>query len=325
MTPRLMVRPIITAIVLGALLSITAEAQVSGQVFEITPESARPTVGDTVTLRFRVRLDERDLLFDTIPAVVGELPPGVRVLSVEKLQRTPDRIFHGRATIAFYRPGHRAIPTFGLPFMRAVKGVQRATLASDSAFVDITPVLPAGSPPLKDIHELEPRRGLPLVPLATVATLVLGLVAYRRLSRRRPAVVAPPRTAAPVLAPAPTAYTRALERLAVIEQERWPMRNQVARHYESVVEVLRDYLETAEDIPARERTTGELIWALPPHLSEDGLRERLAELLAESDLVKFARARPTPAAAATFLSQARTLLELWHQRQSSIELADAVR
>src|SRR4051794_4727981 len=113
MNPRLLIGPIITAIVLGTLLSPTAEPQVFGESFEITPESARPTVGDTVTLRFRVRLDERDLLFDTIPAVVGELPPGVRVLSVEKLQRTPDRVFHGRAKIAFYRPGHRAIPTFG--------------------------------------------------------------------------------------------------------------------------------------------------------------------------------------------------------------------
>ncbi len=324
MKSRRIVGPIIM-VMLGALLSRTAKAQVSGQVFEITPESAGPTVGDTVTLRFRVRLDERDLLFDTIPAVVGELPPGVRVLSVEKLQRTPDRIFHGRAKIAFYRPGHRAIPTFGLPFMRAVKGVQRATLASDSAYVDITPVLPAGSPPLKDIREIETRRQLPLVPLGAVALVVLGMAAYRRLRRRRRAVAAPPRPAVPVPAPAPTAYTTALERLAAIELERWPMRNQVARHYESVVEVLRDYLESAEDIPARERTTGELIWALPPHLSDEGLRERLAELLAESDLVKFARARPTPAAAAAFLSQARTLLDLWHRARSSAEFVDAVR
>jgi len=325
MTPRFIVGPILTAMALGALLSRTVTAQVSGQVFEITPESARPTVGDTVTLRFRVRLDERDLLFDTIPAVVGALPPGVRVLSVEKLQRTPDRIFHGRAKIAFYRPGHKAIPTFGLPFMRAVKGVQRATLVSDSSYVDITPVLPAGSPALKDIREIETGRRLPLVPLGTVVLVVLALAAYRRLRRRRRAVTDPLRPAAPVPAPAPTAYTTALERLAAIELERWPMRNHVARHYESVVEVLRDYLETAEEIPARERTSGELIWTLPPHLSDDGLREQLAEHLAESDLVKFARARPAPAAAAAFLSQARTLLDLWHRARSSTQFDDAVR
>ena len=42
-------------------------AQVSNQSFQVTPEVDRATVGDLVTLRFRVRLDERDLLFDTIP------------------------------------------------------------------------------------------------------------------------------------------------------------------------------------------------------------------------------------------------------------------
>jgi hypothetical protein len=321
-------RSTFAATLLAAVLPRTIIAQttqVSGQAFEITPESAHATVGDSVTLRFRVRLDERDLLFDTIPAVVGELPPGVRVLSVEKLRRTPDRIFHGRATLAFYRPGHRPIPTFGLPFMRAVKGVQHATLASDSAYVDIVPVLPAGSPPLKDIRELETSPGLPLIPLVTFALVAFATAAYLRFRRRRRAGVEPTRPEEPAPVPQATPYDAALERLAHIERERWPMRNQVTRHYEATVEVLRDYLEAAEDIPAHERTTGELIWSLPPHLSDEGLREQLRNFLTESDLVKFARLRPTSSAAADFLDHARTILDVWHQAQTSSHLADAVR
>jgi uncharacterized protein (DUF58 family) len=94
-------------VILLALASLSlarpalAGAQVSGQAFEVTPPAQPATVGDSVTVGFRVRLDERDLLFDTIPQPVGALPPGVRVLSVEKLQRTPDRIFHGHARLAF--------------------------------------------------------------------------------------------------------------------------------------------------------------------------------------------------------------------------------
>jgi hypothetical protein len=313
------------AMLLGAVLPGTIRAQVSGQAFEITPESAHATVGDSVTLRFRVRLDERDLLFDTIPAVIGELPPGVRVLSVEKLQRTPDRIFHGRATLAFYRPGHRAIPTFGLPFMRAVKGVQRATLASDSAYVDIVPLLPAGSPPLKDIRELDISPRLPLVPLAALALVASVTAAYLWFRRRRRARIAPEKLQDPVPVPQVTAYGAALERLISIERERWPMRHQVTRHYEAVVEVVRDYLEAAEDIPAHERTTGELIWSLPPHLSDEGLREELRDFLTESDLVKFARLRPTSSTAAAFLGRARTILGVWHRARTSSEVADAVR
>src|SRR6187551_2077001 len=103
----------------SSLLPPSAQAQVvSNQAFEITSGTAHQTVGDTVILNFRVRLDERDLLFDTVPRPIGAVPQGVRILAVEKLERTPDRIFHGHARLAFYRPGHQPVPTFGLPFMR---------------------------------------------------------------------------------------------------------------------------------------------------------------------------------------------------------------
>src|SRR3954469_1748326 len=120
----------------SSLLTLPAQAQVvSNQSFEITSSTARATVGDTVILSFRVRLDERDLLFDTVPRPIGAVPQGMRILAVEKLQRTPDRIFHGSARPPFYRRGHQPVRLFGLPFMRAVRGVRRATLVSDSAFV----------------------------------------------------------------------------------------------------------------------------------------------------------------------------------------------
>ena len=300
-------------------------AQVMGQSFEAIAETANPTVGDSVTIRFRVRLDERDLLFDTIPQIVGALPPGVRILSVEKMSRTPDRIFHGRARIAFYRPGKQPIPIFGLPFMRAVKGVQRATLASDSAFVDITPLLPAGNPALKDIQELE-QRPVSLVPLALVLMVVAAAAGYRliRRPRRRPPVPLQPSPPAdePV---APSSYQIALDRLEAIERERWPSRGNVAAHYEAVAQTLRQYLEEAENVAACERTTSELLWALPPHLSRARLRDRCHDVLSEADMVKFAEVRPGDATAAEFLGRARLLLRAWHEAQPAGEGVHAVR
>ena len=315
-----------TLLVAGLSGSNLARAQVSGQSFEVTPEVSRATVGDSVTLRFRVRLDERDLLFDTVPQPFSVLP-GVRVLSVEKLQRTPDRLFHGRARVAFYRTGRRPVPRFGLPFMRAVKGVGRATLTSDSASVEIVPLLPAGNPPLKDIRELEPGSrpsSVPAIAGALAGAALLGLYRFGR-SRRRPALPSPEAvpTAPPLAAPHP--YRLALEQLAKVEREHWPARGEVARHYEAAVDALRGYLEAAEDVPARERTTEELLWSLPPHLTDNGLRERAHALLGEADLVKFARWRPTTTSAAEFLALCRSVLEDWHAARSSVEVADAIR
>jgi len=319
---------ILTAALLIALSAANdLPAQVSGQAFEVVPETAHPTVGDSVTLRFRVRLDERDLLFDTIPQMLGAIPPGVRILAVERMRRTPDRIFHGRARIAFYRPGKQPVPLFGLPFMRAVKGVQRATLVSDSAFVEVAALLPAGNPPLKDIQELEPRP-LSLVPFLALALLLGALAAgYRLMRRRRPDLQLPPEPdSEPVAVPAaPTPYRIALDRLQAIEREHWPARGNVAAHYQAVAQVLRQYLEDAEDVGACERTTSELLWALPPHLSRGGLRDRCHEVLSEADMVKFAKARPGEAAAADFLHRARLMLDAWDQARPARETADAIR
>ena len=59
-----------------------------------------------------MRLDERDLLFDTVPKPARTPPDWLRIFAVEKLQRQPDRIYTGRARIAFYRPGRQAMPIF---------------------------------------------------------------------------------------------------------------------------------------------------------------------------------------------------------------------
>jgi hypothetical protein len=316
---------VLMPLVLSLLAARPAAAQHGGQIWEVVPDTARATVGDTVTIRFRLRLDDRDLLFDTVPRPADPLPEEVHLLSVEKLVRQPDRIFLGAARLAFFRPGRQPVPVFSLPFMRAVKGIEHGVVLSDSAFVEIAPVLEAGNPSLRDIRELA-RSPLP-DPLRWGIALGLAAVAaglLRRLRRRRaapPAVVQPE----PPPPPPPDPYTVALARLGEIERAGWPAEEEVAQHYEAVTDALRDYLEAAESLPARERTTSELLWALPPHLVERGLRRRCEDVLDEADLVKFARVRPSPVDAGAFLQRARDLLTRWHGAAARAEDLDAVR
>ena len=298
-------------------------AQLHGQHWEVTPETARPTVGDTVTLAFRVRLDERDLLFDTVPKPLLTPPDWIRIFSIDKLQRLPDRIYVGRARIAFYRPGRQAVPVFQLPFMRSVKGLSRGTLASDSASVEVVPVLTAGSSAtLRDIKEPRPLgRGAPLeLLLGLAAVAAAGWLAWR--ARRQASPGASPVELAATPPPAPDPYHRALARLDAIDAERWAVRD-VARHYAEVTDALRDYLE-AYSIPARERTTSELRWVLPPRLLAGEGARQFESVFARADLVKFARSRPDADAAMDFLDDARALLAEWRDAASA-EAADALR
>ena len=316
---------IAAAIALRCAAPAPLAAQLHGQQWEVTPETARPTVGDTVMLAFRVRLDERDLLYDTVPAPALTPPDWIHIFSIEKLSRQPDRIFVGRAKIAFYRPGRQAVPIFTLPFMRSVKGLTRGTLSSDSASVEVVPVLAAGSSAtLKDIKEPKPAGGgaPPELLLGVAALLVAGGLAWRA---RRRAPAEPVAVEAITAAPArPDPYRQTLDRLAAIEAARWPDRD-VARHYAEITDALRDYLAIAEGIPARERTSTELLVALPLHLSAGALRHDWAGVLGTADLVKFARSRPDPDAAADFLDEARALLAGWRNAAPAEQVADAVR
>jgi hypothetical protein len=292
-------------------------AQLHGQHWTVTPETDRATVGDTITLAFRVRLDERDLLFDTVPKPARTLPDWIRVFGVEKLQRQPDRIYVGKAWIAFYRPGPQAVPLFQLPFMRSVKGLSRGTLTSDSATVEVVPVLSGGSSAtLRDIKEPAPAgKPEPLaLALGLLALIVAGWLTWRA-RRRAPAAVAEP-IPAPAAAPATRdPYDVATDRLMAIERERWSA-SDVARHYAEVTDVLRDYLE-AYGVPARERTTSELRWTLAPRLlAGRGLR-RFETVFDAADLVKFARLRPTDGEAGAFLREARVLLAEWRDGLAS--------
>lgn len=301
----------------------------NSQRFEMTAEPRHATVGDSVTVHFRVHLHERDLLSDSIARPVADLAEGVRVLDLTPLRKVGDRALEGRARLAFYRVGHRPIPLFGLPFVRIVSG-QRGILVSDSAYVDIDSVAPPGNPTLRDIKEIERQRGpdprlvVALLGLAGLVGLALRLRRRRRVTPPAPPEPEPEGAPAVVLGP----YEIALARLSQIERERWPARGEVDRHYDGVAYVVRRYLEDAHGIPALERTTGELVWALPPILADSGLRDRCAAVLADADLVKFARHRPDDADAARLIRAARDLLGGWHgaaRPPATLEPADAVR
>jgi hypothetical protein len=308
-------------------LEAQAEPTAHGQAWEVHVDSGRISVGDTVGLTFRVRLDERDLLFDTLPRPVDSAFDGVRIVSVERLHRLANRDFVGRAVLAFYRTGPQPVPVFALPFMRAVKGISNGVIRSDTLSVEVVPVLAAGNPTLRDIRELE-RSSIPGLIAGVIIVLALAVVALLLRRRRKPQPPAPAVAEEPETVPGlppPEPYEIAVARLGEIEREAWPERGDVARHFEAVADALRDYLEAAQDVPARERTTTELLWSLPPHLLEGTLRQRYGAVFDEADLVKFARRRPGSAAATRFLREAHGLLDRWHATRKDAGMENAVR
>ena len=302
-----------------------ANAQDVGRSFTVSPSRDSINVGDTIRVSFRLTTHERDLLTDTFPRPAMELPPGVRVTGIQRLRRDPARVFVGEALVAFYRPGRQEIPAFGVPWVQIVTG-HRGRITTEPASVEVVPVIPGGNPSLKDIREPEASpnpEALAIVAGGAALALLAAALLRRRRRPSEPALEA----ARVVPAPPPDPYHTARARLDEIERA-GVFERDIDEHYAAVADTLRDYLEAAHDIPARERTSSELLWTLPPRLAEGGLRRLASELLEEADLVKFARGRPATEAALAHLAAARELLRRWHEAGASAPAeseADAVR
>ncbi len=271
-----------------------------GHSFDVAPAVARAAIGDPIALRFSVNLHERDLITDSVPRPAGELPEGIRVLAVRKLARRTDRALQGEATVAFYRTGPQQLPTFEIPFLR-VSANLRGTIKSEPAQVEIVPLIPPGNPSLKDLKDLAPVGGVDWLPFGVgILGLAVGGLALRQWRRRpRRRVTEPPPADPPVQAPDP--WEAGLARLAALDPRDLP----------AAADVVRGCLADAARVPAPYRTTTELLGALPPYLVRQGNGERLSALLAGADLVKFAQARPAPAAGPVLFDTARALLTSW--------------
>jgi hypothetical protein len=294
--------------VLGALVAAVA-AVAPAQTIEAVPERVKVTVGDPVVLRLTVRLVHPEAALTTwVPEAEGVLLTRMDV-SADSVVKTGTGTFEGRAVVTFFRPGRQTVPSFALTYRRGVMALG-AIVRSEPVKIEVVPTLTPGGQQLREIKALAPLPGPGVLPYAAgLALLAAAGALAARGRRRRPALVAAVPPPAP---PPPTPYEVATGRLSEIAGERWPARGEVARHYDEVAEVLRRYLENAEQVPARELTTSALVRSLPARLADGGLRGRCRALLADADLVKFARVRPSEAQAALFLARGRELLDEWH-------------
>jgi hypothetical protein len=294
-------------------LLLAAAAPARAQTFEVVADTGRVTVGDPVSLRLVLRQYEGDALLEQVPHPLASLADGVRLLWVDSMRPVALRRLEARARVAFYRPGSQTIPPFAIDFRRGAV-ILHGTMTSEPVPIEIVPVLmPGNGGTLRDIKEIAEHPGPdPRLLLLAAAAVAVTAWALRRRERRVP--VPAPVLATVDLAPLerPDPFAAALDRLAQIESFGWAAA-EVERHYTAVTDAMRDYLAAAEGIPARERTSRELLTVLPPHLSAGELRQGCAELLTQADLVKFARRRPDRGAASDFLVQARRLLTGWRE------------
>lgn len=186
-----------------------------------------------------------------------------------------------RLKMASFRPGDVVLPPIDALVTDGRGDTLRVPVVSDT--LEVASVLAPGDTLLADIKPLWRTPGLPWWIWLVLAALVLALAAlwWRRRRRR-----ADPRPMRPV---AVDPYREARERILALGEEPAMPTGRVAAAA-GMGDALRSYLADAWGVAARERTTLELLSALPEPLREE--RPGLASVLAIVDLAKFARVAP---------------------------------
>jgi hypothetical protein len=282
----------------GLLLQTGAAAPRMQRGIEVQPDTV--TVGDPFWVRVRLRTERgATIAFPTTPdsSAVEALD---RVVVTTSSDST---VIEQTATyrVAAWDVGHQPI-RFADVLVSIAGTEHRVSLDGISVFV--RSVLPADS----TLHVEKPQRGvleltLPwwrwlLVALAVIAVLLLLWWLYRRLRRRANAMV--------VRDP----WAVAEEEFARVEAMGLVAAGERGRYVSLMVEVLRDYLARVISQARPSLTTVELLGALRGEGRVPA--NRLAALLAEADLVKFARRSLTSERAAQLGDESRAIAAAVH-------------
>lgn len=258
-----------------AVLRIGEQATLTLRVDLITgtPTVQWPVIGDTLMRHVEV---VRRSAVDTI-RFEDQQDPGYR-LEQELIITSFDSGFWAIAPFQFMIDG-RSIGTE--PLLLEVRSME---LDSAGAVRDIRDII---EPPFNIVYWLQDHAwwvGGSLA-LAVLATL---LWSYFRTRVRAPTEAVVPGNAIPL-------HERVLNELRTLEAERVWQQGLHKVYHSRLTDLLRGYIEERYQVPALERTTDELLHELRVSPLTGDQRTQLANMLRLADMVKFAKATPTPA------------------------------
>jgi hypothetical protein len=292
-------------------------APLAAQSLELVPVQSRGHVGDILSIKVTVRLHPSQELLELVPRPLLPPPEGMRIVSTDTLRQLDDGRWTGTIRMAFYRIGKQPVPTLGLLY-RGEPGALPDTVVQAPLAIEIVPLLPAGNPSLKDIKPLERLGGPTWLP---ITLLLLGVGTTLAWLFRRRQGVAPLWTRRAAAGPPLTPYAAGIRRLDALEQRTVAEARESTPAYQEVAEIIRTALLQSRALPHAGLTTAEVRRALPIELADEGAGDTCAGLLADADLVKFARVRPDLAAARGQIQRARLLLLGWDHRTAPLARA----
>jgi hypothetical protein len=256
--------------------------------------AAEPTVGDPVWATVRAFGPSGTYLLPASVVRAYASRPEVAVLGSER------RDGQLRLRLAIFRTGQVVLPQVDARVATSTGDTIVVPMLSDT--FHIASVLAPGDTLLADIKPLWPEPGIPLWVWAALAALAVALATllwlWWRRRRARPAGVAGAGAGDP--------YAEARRRIEALAGDP-PTAGERIAAAAGIGDAIRGYLADRWSASARERTSFEILHALPEPLAE--ARPSLGAILNEVDLAKFARLAPAAGAIPALAGRALAWLD----------------
>lgn len=285
---------------------------------DMTVTPAKTPIAKPVTARIEARLapGEQAAFPETVP-----LPGGAEPVSatINPREQAPDGgvIHSAEYVFEMYKVGPAEVPQIEYT-VTGPDGEQRTQTAGPAPF-EVVSVRndPETAGTLKDIRppvttELRPSKYILPALLALAVIAALAYLYHRWRNRREIPAPAPP--------PLP-AHEVAFSELDALSAEGLCARGAYQEHFYRLSEIMRRYVENRYLVPALESTTSELKRRLDERFEDRTTRNQLFRLLEACDLVKFAKAAPSPANAEESVRRAREWVEATRPAEREEEAA----
>lgn len=301
---------ITVAALMAMLAAAAAYAAPPNVAVDTKVDRSDVTVGDVI--KYTISAKHNPSVKINIPSISEKLGEFfVRNISTPKPRKQGDLIVDEVTyDITTYFTGDMKVPAVDISYTyKGDDGKEKTeTITTEPLEIKVHPVSPENATDIKDI------KGPVDVPVgwrfyalwgglafAVLAAAVLTILYFTRWRKRAEdkALQAPPRPAHEV----------ALERLKAIEEMDLVAEGKFKEYYDMVTGVLREYLGSRYTIDAMEMTSSELLRGLAGSLKDLDLRSRVASVLEEGDMVKFAKHLPDEDRARLALTETRTVVE----------------
>jgi hypothetical protein len=297
-----------------ALLPAVAHAQIGPEpviaewAVSNAPEGGW-TVGDRIPLRLSATYPaDLEVILPELPEAWGPFEVLEQAL-LEPVEREDGMVTAARqATVTLWAPGDYQTPPLAVRYRDADDQLHETLVPPLS--ITVVSVLSEGDTEKRD---LKPQASLPRAPLwpwvlgGLLLAALVGVAGWLLLTRLRHRTALATTTAPFDLRPPEEIAYSELDHIAALDL---PTQGELKRHYTLVADCMRSYVEGRYHLPALDRTTRELAAAFRQAHVDRGHITLLRDLLAEADLVKFAKARPPIGQARAAIDRARHIVDV---------------